>query len=251
MSQRTQEQFAAALIDDEKPVPDGTAAWNGMRPARRFGVYRNNVAAGLVAALASRFPAAMNLVGADFFSAMAHVFIRAHPPRSPVLLSYGDDFPSFVDRFDPAAGVPYLGDVCRLEVARGHAYHAADATPLNPARLASVEAETVGSLRFKAHPSAAIMRPRYPVITIWAMNTTGGEPRPLENWDGEDALVVRPAMMVEVHRLSPGEAVFLSCLFHGNPLLQAVTEAAAEASAFALDTSLARALRHGVFTDVY
>ncbi len=251
MSRHTQELFAVALMDQEKSIPEGTTAWNGARPVRRFGVYRNNMTSGLAAALSSRFPAAVNLVGYDFFDAMAREFIRAHPPRSPVLLTYGDEFPCFVESFGPVAEFRYLSDVCRLEVARGQAYHARDAKPLDPASLVSVEPEKVAFLRFAPHPSLSIIQSRYPAVTIWAMNTGEEELRPLDDWDAEDAIVVRPEMIVNVHRLSPGEATFLMSLCSGRQLLQAVNDATAETNEFALDASLTRALRNGVFTDVY
>jgi hypothetical protein len=30
---------------------------------------------------------------------MAHVFVTADPPRSPLLMTYGDDFPAFIAGF--------------------------------------------------------------------------------------------------------------------------------------------------------
>src|SRR5918911_1682786 len=96
-----QKHFAAALLDRSKPVPDGIRS----RPERRFAVYRNNVYVSLVAALATRFPVCRALVGDDFFGAMARDFVAAHPPRSPLLMTYGDDFGDFIDGFAPAASV--------------------------------------------------------------------------------------------------------------------------------------------------
>ena len=64
-------------------------------------------------------------------------FVRAEPPRSPVLLGYGDGLPAFVERFEPASCVPYLADVIRLEIATSQAYHAADAEPVDAADLAA------------------------------------------------------------------------------------------------------------------
>jgi hypothetical protein len=83
------------------------------------------------------------------------------------------------------------------------------------------------------------------------MNAGEGELRSLDNWDSEDAIVVRPEMIVNVRRLSPGEAIFLTSLCSGNQLLRAVTDATAETNKFSLDVGLTRALRDGVFTAVY
>ena len=46
-----QAEFAAALLDPDRPVPEAVTAHTARRPLRRFAVYRNNVVAGLVNAL--------------------------------------------------------------------------------------------------------------------------------------------------------------------------------------------------------
>jgi len=97
----------------------------------------------LIGALADTFPVTRELVGAPFFDAMARCFIDAEPPRSPVLTEHGDTFPEFVSAFPPAAGLPYLPDLARLELARVRAYHAADATALGADALAGHLAEPV------------------------------------------------------------------------------------------------------------
>lgn len=250
MSVTTQAEFATALLDTDRAVPEGLTAWNGLRPERRFGVYRDNVVAGLIGALASRFPVAENIVGKDFFAAMAHEFVRLHPPQSPLLLAYGDDFADFVETFEPAGDIDYLPDVIRLEAARGKAYHTADAAPLDPVLLAAIEPERLASLVFVLHPSASILRSPFPMVTIWAMNAGEMELRPIDNWSGEDALVVRPEMMVEIHRLPAGGAVFLEVLAGRADLATAVEAAVAIAPDFDLSANLAGALAAGAFTTI-
>ncbi|MEZ2130212.1 MULTISPECIES: putative DNA-binding domain-containing protein [unclassified Sinorhizobium] len=250
MSITTQMQFAATLRDTNQPVPEGLNAWNGARPERRFGVYRNNVAVGLIGAIASRFPVAERIVGKDFFAAMAHEFIRLNPPRSPLLLAYGDDFAEFAESFEPAKEINYLPDVIRLEAARGRAYHAADAVPLDTARLAAVDPQHVASLRFTMHPSAAIVRSVHPIITIWAMNAGEMMLSPIQEWQCEDALVVRPEMTVLVRRLPAGCAAFLQALTSGAELSAAVEAAVVDSAEFDLSANLAGALQAGAFAAI-
>src|ERR1700756_534387 len=92
--------FAGALLDTEHPIPCGITAHNAA-PTRRFAVYRNNVVAGLVKALKSRFPVVKKIVGQEVFAAMARVFVAERPPRSPVLAIYGDEFAAFIAAFEP------------------------------------------------------------------------------------------------------------------------------------------------------
>ena len=61
----------------------------GAPDARRFAVYRNNVAVGLIGALEARYPVSRRIAGDDLFRAMARAFVRAHKPRSPVMIAYG------------------------------------------------------------------------------------------------------------------------------------------------------------------
>lgn len=250
MSSTTQSEFAAAVKDPSLAVPASVSAWNSAAPERRFKVYRNNVSSSLRGALASRFPATKAIVGDDFFNAMAQSFIEAHPPRSPLLLNYGDDFADFVERFEPARELAYLPDVMRLEAARSRAYHAADHASLDPACLAAIAPEYLADVRFAPHPSLGIICSPHPIVTIWAMNAGEAELRPIESWQGEDALVLRPQMIVEVHRLPPGGAVFLMALAQGQSLGQAVDTAMRCSDAFDLTTNLTGALQSGAFTTI-
>ncbi|MGS0757134.1 HvfC/BufC family peptide modification chaperone, partial [Roseateles sp. GG27B] len=121
--------------DPQRPTPSGVRVWNGSDPSARLAVYRNNVVSSLVDALAETFPVVEQLVGSEFFRAMAVLFVRQAPPRSRVLAHYGQAFPSFIADFEPAQGLPYLADMARLEVARVAAYHAADADSVSAAMV--------------------------------------------------------------------------------------------------------------------
>jgi hypothetical protein len=163
--------FADALLNADQPIPCGITAHNAAVPARRFAVYRNNVVVGLGKALKSRFPVVEKIVGEEYFAAMARVFVKEQPPRSPLLATYGDNFPAFIAAFEPARGLPYLADVARLEAARTRAYHAADAMPVGAEHFATLDSHAVGAIRIDMHPSTGIVRSPYPIVTIWAMNS--------------------------------------------------------------------------------
>jgi hypothetical protein len=245
-----QQRFAAGLMKPDSGLPNGLTSWNSPQPKARYDVYRNNVMISLRRALASRFPAAERIVGEGFFAAMAEIFIREHPPRSPLLFLYGDDFPEFAAVFPPARSVPYLADVMRLEIARGRAYHAADVAPIDPARLAQVAPVALAGVRFTPHPATAILRSAFPVLTIWAMNMGDAPVATITDWTPEVALVTRPYLTVEVLRLPPDGAVFLDALLAGRTLADAAEAAAAAHADFDLAANLTGALRAGAFSTV-
>jgi hypothetical protein len=59
--------FAEALTDPKRAPPAGTMGREGGPDARRFAVYRNNVAVALIGAIEARYPVTRRLVGDAFF----------------------------------------------------------------------------------------------------------------------------------------------------------------------------------------
>jgi hypothetical protein len=243
-----QAAFASALLDPDQPVPQALMAHSGQRPVRRFAVYRNNVVTSLVGALRAKFPATARIVGEEFFAGMARVFVTTRPPRSRILHTYGDNFGDFIDEFPPAAELPWLADVARLEAARTRAYHAADAEPLSTAAFSGVEPDAVAGMRLTLHPSLAIVRSRHPVVTIWMMNAGEAELAPVDENQREDALILRPGMQVAVHKLPAGGAAFLLALASGATLAEAASCATADDPGFDLTTNLAGMIQSGAVT---
>jgi hypothetical protein len=91
--------FAAALGEPSAPPPATTRGRMGAPDARRFAVYRNNVAVGLIGALEARYPVSRRIAGDDLFRAMARAFVRGHRPRTPVMIAYGAEFPEFMAEY--------------------------------------------------------------------------------------------------------------------------------------------------------
>ena len=238
--------FADALLNADQPIPSGITAHNASVPTQRFAVYRNNVVMGLGKALKNRFPVVEKIVGEEFFAAMARVFALKQPPRSPLLATYGDEFAAFIATFEPARELPYLADVARLEAARTHAYHAADAAPIDAGQLATFDTCDVGNIRIDLHPSVGIVRSPYPIVTIWAMNSGEQELAPIQDWRGEDALVARPYLEVEVRALLPGGAAFLLALAGGRTLGDAAEAALADDPNFDLTGNIAGLIGSGL-----
>lgn len=240
-----QQEFVGALLDPERPVPRTLTCRAGRMPAKRFAVYRNNVVVSLVGALRARFPVVERIVGADCFAATARDFVLSHPPRSPLLMCYGDAFPGFIATFAPLAGLPYLSDVARLEAARTRAYHAADAMPVHSAALRGLGADQLYAARATLHPSAHVIRSQHPIVTIWAMNSGEIALRSIEEERPEDALVVRPHLAVTVRRLLPGGAALLEALAGGEELGRAAELARKNRPGFNLSANLAALVESG------
>ncbi|MEO6781625.1 MAG: DNA-binding domain-containing protein [Bradyrhizobium sp.] len=235
-----QRDFGAALLDPMRRVPPGLVGPDGEPSPRRFSVYRNNVVAGLIETLTAAFPAVHRIVGAGFFRAMAGAYAVAEPPRSPILLDYGAGFADFIAGFEPASMLPYLPDVARIERAWTEAYHAPDASSLEAADLRAVDPDRFGEIRLAIHPSLRLVRSPLPALTVWHMNVGDGVPGPVDfEADGDDTLIVRPAIEVEVRLLPPGGAEFVAALAVGKSASEAALAAAKANSAFDLSANLA------------
>ena len=193
--------------------------------------------------LANRFPVTRALVEDDVFQGMAHAFIALWPPRSPVPITYGDEFGDFIDTFPLARPVPFLGDMARLEVARTGAYHAAAARPLTVGELAAFAPHAWERCLAVLHPSVRVVRSTYPIVTIWEAYVAGSQ-NPVDHSRPEDALVARPDLQVEIHRLPPGGAVFIQHLMSKSMFREAAKKAAAADPRFDLVTSLSVLLSH-------
>ena len=244
----TQHAFATALLDPARPVPAGVTTARGRPDEKRFAVYRNNVAVALARALASRFPVVAKLVGDDFFASMAKAYVAVRKPASPRIFSYGDDFADFIAGFPPAAGVPYLADVARLEAAWTRAYHAADAEPLAVAALARLGAEALPAARLAPHPAAMLLRSRFPAGSIWQAHLDGRDAA--GSFGGaECVLVARPEFDVRVHVLPAHDAAFAEALLAGAMIGEAVELGAGDAD-FDFGAALVGLIGLGAFAGV-
>lgn len=246
-----QAQFAAGLLDPEQPAPPGLTAWNGSDSAVRFGVYRNTVAVSLTEALAEGFPVTRALVGEAFFDAMARCFVVERPPASPILTDYGDALPDFIAAFGPAAGLPYLPDLARLERARVVAYHAVDAQPLKADDLARhlADPHRLPATRVALHPSCRLLASDYAVVSLWAAHQGEGRIEDVElgrpGLAPESALVLRDNDEVMVLPLSRAVGRFLAALAAGMPLGEAADAGTATDAEFDLTQAIALLIHHG------
>ena len=241
-----QRGFAAALLDPGLSMPDGLIGPDGEPGVRRFAVYRNNVVVGLTGTLKDAFPAVHRIVGADFFRAMARAYVMVEPPRSPILLDYGAGFPDFIRQFEPAAVLPYLADVARIERAWTEAYHAPEASPIDPSAFSAIAPDQLPAIRLDLHPSLRVVRSQFPALTIWQMNVAGGAPAPVDlNAGGEDVLIVRPMADVEVRSIPKGSLEFIRATANGEPVLAALETAVIANSRFDLSANLSDLMRGG------
>ncbi len=244
--------FASALIDPSQACPPGLTSWNQSDVAQRFSVYRNNVMASLVDALADTFAVTQELVGAEFFRAMAQVFVQNHPPQTRVLTWYGTHFPDFIASFAPAATLPYLPDVARLEMLRVRSYHAADAAPLEAATWAHTLADpaALAQRTLVLHPSVHVLASHYAVYSLWAAHQGALALESVDTMQAESTLIYRHGLDVLLQAITPAQHGFVQQLQAGQPLAQAVDDAVAMDADFDLTALLTTLIRQQLITRI-
>ena len=223
---------------------------------RRLDVYRHNVMANLRGALRDIFPIVNRIVGNSFFLHAAEQFIRVTPSQSGDLNGFGREWPEFLADYPHAAGLPYLPDVARLEWVWHECFHAADAAPLDLARLAAIDPDEHGTLVFHLHPAVRLVDSAFPVLRIWQVNQADFNGDLQVDWaQGGDALLIRrevnggAGVEVVIQSLTGGAWRFLTELQAGHALEPAAAAALAADAAFNLQGFLLESVQSGVITD--
>ena len=237
---RFQDGFAQALL-----APDPATA--GLAPeiaalARQpgFAVYRNTVMKGCIDALQANYPSVARLVGDEWFRAAAAIFVREQLPAQATLLYYGEAFAEFLRQFEPAAELPYLPGVARLDRCWTEAHAAPEDAALAPTTLAGLAPEALAATVLHPHAAARwIWFSDQPIYTIWQRNRDAAVDEREIDWRGEGALLTRPRGVVNWVQLDAAGCAFLDACAAGRPL----TEAAAAALAVQHDTDQAQLMK--------
>jgi hypothetical protein len=252
----SQAVFSSSLLTAGSPCPPGLTTWNNSDPGRRFDVYRNNVLVSLIDAMADSCPVVEALVGTEFFRAMAGVFVRAQPPASPVMAHYGAGFDTFIRSFPPAAALPYLADMARLELMRAQAFHAADANPLGSADLAHIyaDSEALPAARIMLHPSVAVMSSSFAIASLWHAHQADDVSAALSAIDTmlpESVLISRVGLELAMFQVDAATANFITALGAGMALAEAVATTQATSPDLDLPAALSLLLRSEAMTAIH
>ena len=219
------------LTGDDAAAPYILA--EGLLPQARLAIYRNTFAEKATTALRLSYPAVCRLVGAEFFEGAARLYLEKEPPGRADLDAYGEGLGDFLAGFPPARGLPYLGDVARLEWAVARAHHAPDVEPIDVEALAAIAPEERHRLAFRPHPAVGLLAADYPVDAIWRAVLAQDEAAMAAIDLGEGPvrlLIERRETGVEVMRCDDPTWRVAAALFASLPLMAAI-DAVPEAEA--------------------
>ncbi|WP_068086979.1 DNA-binding domain-containing protein [Polycladidibacter stylochi] len=167
-----QKAFSLGLIDSRREVPTGIVKSRGIISKKRFDVYRNNVMASLIEALAANYPAVQKLVGDDYFKALASIYIYSQPPSQPVLYEYGESFAQFLASFPGLVDFPYLESVAKLEWSWLSSFHSADDRSFDFSNEENRLGKPIGDCQFRPTKSVRLICCDYDVTGAYIRNTS-------------------------------------------------------------------------------
>jgi len=236
-------------MDASLPVPGGLSDARNRPAGRRFDVYRNNIAVSLTEAMHAAFPVIAKLLGKQNMDGLSGLYLRAHPPSSPLMMFYGEHFPAFIAGLEQLSHLGYLADVARLELALRRTYHAADVPPITAEALAQIPPDALMQTQLTLAPAVQIIASLWPIFDIWHFNTTDGASKPQAV--AQDILITRPEFDPIPNVLPTGGAVWITALEQGATIGEAHEITLTNTPEFDLGTTLALLLQGNAIIDFY
>jgi hypothetical protein len=245
--------FRDALLGNDAKVMDTRIRGDGLPIDGRLSIYRNNVFTNLREALRTLFPVIDKLVGKDFFDFAADEYIRRYPSPAGDLNQFGEHLAAFFTVFEPAAALPYLPDMARLEWLAHKSYHAREHSGLSFEQLGAVDPAHYGDLHFNFNPASALLESDYPVHRIWQVNQPGfaGDPVVDLKVGGVRLLIERRAGLIELQTLSTGEWALLTSLAADEDFTLACAKALHAEPNLDLGNTLARLVTQATLVDFH
>jgi uncharacterized protein (UPF0276 family) len=242
-----QQDFSDALFDGARQAR-ALEACKGQHLAHRFGLYRGNLTASWDKVLSNAYPVLRQLVGEEFFGALARAYGMAHPSDNPDLNQFGAQFSAFLGKFEHVREWPYFEDMARLEWAVHRAHYAADAVGIDAAALAALGPDEFENARVRLHPACTAFASDYAVVPLWFAHQPGGEGFPDAMDQPSRAWVARPHWKTVVRPATPGAAAALAALARGEAFGAALDAAFEAEQDFDIGAALALWLQDSIIT---
>lgn len=234
------------LIDFQAKFVANLIAGTSLDPA--MGVYRNTILLGAVDALADNFPVVRTLVGDDCFQAMAIAFAQLHPPKMPVLATYGCQFPVWLQQDDISQELPYLADVASCERLWVKSMHAEDAEPLEPSQVSQLDPDQLLHPGPNLHPAAQFAWLETPAIDIWLAHQDGEPGDMALDWRATGALFTRPVYATKGVAIDAAAYCLLCSLSDAKTIAEAMGDAASLYPTIDIGACFAGLIRQGAIT---
>jgi hypothetical protein len=190
---------AAPGFPSDVALPDEPAAAlaecivdDGLAPATRVQVYRNNLQAMFEDALARTYPVLRRRVGDDYFARLAVEYRQDHPSQSGDLHWVGRRFPEWLGLRTAGSDYAWLADLARLEWACEEALVSNSLPAAAADSLARVPPEGLAGLQFSLQPGLRLVSSAFPVWSVWQANQPASPGDAVDPSLGPQQVVVAP-----------------------------------------------------------
>jgi hypothetical protein len=249
----TQQRFVDAVFSPEVGID--FVAGSPTFARERMTIYRRTIFANYRKALSASYPVVKRLTGTPFFHAAIDAFARAQPSQSGDLNVYGEALGEFLATYPPAADLPYLPDVARLEWAIDEANRASEASCAPESVLAALAVappDRLPALRLRLEPSCRLVASPFPIFRIWQTNQPGysGNDRVMLEEGGDALLVRRGDNGISLERLAVGDHAWLAAVAAGATLGAAIEAAQNADATFDLGIALREQIAAGTIIAV-
>jgi hypothetical protein len=213
-------QLAKCIVDD------------GLAPARRLQVYRNNARAMFEGTLQRTYPVLQRQVGDEQFAALARSYRAEHPSRSGDLHWVGEKFAHWLAPRVATDGQAWLAELARLEWACEEAMVAARLPPIAAAELARMAPEALAEVGLALQPCVRTVSSPFPVWSAWRAGQADGAGQRVDLALGAQYVVVTCCDTgLVLHSLPEDQFLFVAALAGGASLGSAVESAALDVEA--------------------
>lgn len=220
-------------------------------PGKHISIYRNNIYANLVEALANTYSLIEALLGHDFFQMTAKEYIRQYPSRSGNLHDYGEYFGDFLAEYQPVHDLIYLAEVAEFEWACHTVYLSADHPPFVAQALENFTAEQHERLRFILHPASWLRKFHFPILKIVDLCLTNPQEHIDLNLGGVNLLIIRRELDLSLLALPAEDFLFLQALNNNQTLVEALQAAQQVDPMYKLEQKLPAFIQNKVIVDCY
>jgi len=194
-------------------------------PVEQVDIYREQFWLRHTASLVEDFPGLGGILGQSEWERLAEEYLVAHPPDSHTLRDLGRHLPDFIRGSEWLPERELCEDMARLEWAYVEAFDAADARPLDPAKLSSIPEEAWQNARVLLDPALRLLRVRYPVAELRKKLRDSPEPVPIPGPSAAALVVYRRERSLYWEAAGDGAFALLEGLRDGLSLVQACEKA--------------------------
>ncbi|MCC6646063.1 MAG: putative DNA-binding domain-containing protein [Polyangiaceae bacterium] len=198
--------------------------------ARQLELYREQFFFRHLDAVAEDFPALVEALGWDAFEEVTTAYLAAHPPTSFSLRDLAARLPDFLE----GRAAPAAVDLARLEWALVEAFDAADAPPIDAAKVTAA-GDALDRATITLDASLTLLALGAPVHEV-RERLAGGEATALPEARPTWLVVYRRELDLDWREVPPLAHAALSALSRGLPLSDALDEVAARCAPDELGT---------------